>query len=158
MARGNPNPSPATRFQKGHVANPNGISKARAELEHKVKATKAELKDLFLKCLSMTSEQIDAFLDRPDATMFELVYGRLVRQAADGRDHFAVSFVTDRLFGHLRDNINVTENKTVVYKTTISPDGIISCNAIDVEADTEVAMKSLEAYGTADTDTTTGTT
>lgn len=146
MARGNPNPSPATRFQKGHVANPYGISKARAELEHKVKATKAELKDLFLKCLSMTKEQIDAFLDRPDATMFELVYGRLVRQAADGRDHFAVSFVTDRLFGHLRDNINLTENKTVIYKTSVSESGSISCNIIDVEQDRETAMKTIEAY------------
>lgn len=142
----NKNPNPSTRFKPGESGNPNGISSAKAQLAHKVKASKAELKELFLKCLEMTTEQMEEFLARPDATQFELIYGRIVQRAANPTDRFAVTLLTDRLFGRVQNEIEEKETQKIVYQTSISSDGAISCEKVDFDEDFKTALKSLESY------------
>lgn len=71
--KGNPNPSPATRFKPGTVANPKGKTSEQRQAEIKNAWLATELRTRFLERLRarmMTDAQIDAALDKLNLNSF----------------------------------------------------------------------------------------
>lgn len=147
MARigGNPNLKPPehAKFKPGQSGNKSGKSKLQLEVESKVRLGNNEIKLFLIKCLDMTKDELAKYLSRKETTMFEIVLGKLIIKAASGELQ-ALSYLLDRTYGKPKD-MQVAIG-TVVYQTSVSDNGAISCDAIDVEADTQTAFKTLETY------------
>ncbi len=99
-------PPVETRFKKGVSGNPGGrpaspIMKEFREITYK------QFVESLQKYGDMTREELQADLKRPDATMFELMFGHIVAQAAKG-DHYARNLLIDRLWGKITA-INISQ-------------------------------------------------
>lgn len=110
---GNPTAKPPREyhFKKGQSGNPSGRPKKYAQAVAMSMITYADYVELVLKCSQMSRPEIKTYLERPEATMFELIYGRQVLQAATG-DKAARQELTERLFGKVKEvhenlNLNV---------------------------------------------------
>lgn len=106
-------PPPEVRFQKGKSGNPSG----RPKLDPKVKAFKETTYKQFVEALqkygAMTREQIAEDLKRPDATMFELMFGHIVASAAKG-DQQARMLLIERLWGKVKEGLDLHVNRVEV--------------------------------------------
>jgi len=60
MPRGNPNPSPSTRFKKGSCPNPGGKSKEQVAIERRNAQKAMEIRE---KLLNAMADKIDQFSD-----------------------------------------------------------------------------------------------
>lgn len=109
-----PVPPAEHRWKKGQSGNPAGKAKRVVEAERQRLITYAEFIDLVTKFSTMPRDEIKAYLERPEATMFELIYGKMVVDAAKG-DRVAREMLTERLFGKVKEQIesfNVNVNST----------------------------------------------
>lgn len=92
-------------FPKGQSGNPGG--KPKKDLA--IKAFRETTYDQFIANLqkygSLSREQMAEELRRPDATMFELMFGNIVASAAKGDDR-ARQLLIDRLWGKVKENID----------------------------------------------------
>lgn len=117
MAKGNPNgPPPAVRFQKGKSGNPAG----RPPTDPKVKAFKEMTYEMFMAAMqsygNMNLEELKADMKDPAQTMFNLMFGNTMYQAAKG-DHLARTFLVERLWGKVKEaehdvNLNIRQIPT----------------------------------------------
>jgi hypothetical protein len=98
-------------FKKGQSGNPSGRAKKSIEVEQKRLITYEEFVDLVTRFSKMKRAEMKEYLERPEATMFELVYGKLIVQAANG-DKSARDMLTERLFGKVKDVVE-THNTNV---------------------------------------------
>lgn len=62
------------------------------------------------KYLAMTSDEIKDSLKRKEATMLELMVGGIIEDAAKNKDHFKANWITEQVFGKLKDQIELTTN------------------------------------------------
>lgn len=106
----NPNLSGLKPFQKGQSGNPAGRPKKALEVEKQRLISYAEFILLIQKFSEMPRDEIKAYLERKEATMFELIYGKMVIDAAKG-DKSARDMLTERLFGKVKEQIeNINHN------------------------------------------------
>lgn len=103
----NPNPNKSTQFKPGQSGNPSGRPKRAMEAEKLRQLQYADFIDLLNKVSAMTREQVAEWLREPARTMFELMFGTLVAQAAKG-DKVAMAMLTERLFGKVKDVAEIT--------------------------------------------------
>jgi hypothetical protein len=82
MAKGNPNPSPATRFKKGQSGNPSGKSAVQAEMERKASRIAA---GITLTGLSYVQEK----LETGELSVMDILNADILRfiQEAQNRAH-----------------------------------------------------------------------
>lgn len=97
-------------FQKGQSGNPGGRPKKYVEAEKQRLISYAEFVGLIQKFSEMDRDSITAYLSRKEATMFELIYGKMVVDAAKG-DKSARDMLTERLFGKVKEQVeNINHN------------------------------------------------
>lgn len=85
-------------WKPGQSGNPNGRPKKAVEADKIRYAKYAELLELLGKFCEMTSPELTTFIARKEATNFELIYGKLVTQAAGGDKTARLEF-SERLLG-----------------------------------------------------------
>lgn len=75
MPRGNPNPSPATRFKPGQTANPGGKTKEQKRIEIENAERAMRIRDRFLRSLEakLNDSDMDAVLEMMDAQALKLL-------------------------------------------------------------------------------------
>jgi hypothetical protein len=78
MAKGNPNPSPETRFKPGNVANPGGMSAAVRERNDRTADMASQFRE---KLISATMEKLAQGFDP-----FELLTPEVIRIVKDSED------------------------------------------------------------------------
>lgn len=106
MAHINNNTTGLKRFAKGTSGNPGGRPKKSFAAEKQRLISYHEFVFLIQKFVEMKRPEIKEYLERPEATMFELIYGRLVVEAAKG-DRTAREMLTERLFGRVKEQIEM---------------------------------------------------
>jgi len=96
------------KYVKGQSGNPSGRKK-EDPLIRKVKETtyKEFLEGLQLYG-TLSREEMQKELQRPDATMFELMFGQIVASAAKG-DKDARQVLLDRLWGKVKDKVEYSD-------------------------------------------------
>lgn len=117
MAR--PEPPVETRFKKGQSGNPTG----RKKEDPKIRAFKQTSYQEFIKALqkygAMTAAEIKEDLKRPDATMFEILFGGIVAAAAKGEPQ-ARQLLIDRLWGKVKDGVDLNINQVEVTPENVA--------------------------------------
>jgi hypothetical protein len=86
MPKGNPNPSPETRFKPGQSGNPGGKSAEHVAAERKAAEISALMR---LQLLSTMQEKVAKALELPEASLkdiLELVNGDVLRLFKDSED------------------------------------------------------------------------
>ena len=86
MAKGNPNPSPETRFQVGNKANPGGKTPELKKIEAEAGLMAAKIR---LLALSAMTEKLAKIKDNPDAKpedVLAIVTGDNLRLFKDSED------------------------------------------------------------------------
>lgn len=105
-------------YKAGQSGNPGG----RPKLDPAIKKFKETSYEDFVRALqkygSMTKVEINADLKRPEASMFDLMFGNLVLQAAKGNAQ-SRQLLIDRLWGKLKDsdvhiNIGKMDDKELI--------------------------------------------
>lgn len=100
----NPTGKGGRRFQPGQSGNPSG--KNGASVDPAIKAFKETTYKDFINKLqkygAFTRQEIANELQRPDATMFEIMFGQIVASAAKG-DKDARAVLLDRLWGKVKE-------------------------------------------------------
>lgn len=96
-----------TQFKKGQSGNPSG----RPKIDPLITAVKETSYKQFLEGLqkygALSLKDMDLELKRPDATMFELMFGNIVASAAKG-DKDARQVLLERLWGKVKDQVEYT--------------------------------------------------
>jgi len=112
-------PPVETRWKKGKSGNPSG----RPKEDPKIKAFKQTSYQEFVKALqkygTMTAAELKEDLKRPDATMFELLFGGIVSAAAKG-DSNARQLLIDRLWGKVKDGVDLNINQVEVTPENVA--------------------------------------
>lgn len=98
------------KFQKGQSGNPSGRPKTDPIIKKFKETTYKEFIETLQKYGTMTREEVNQDLKRPDATMFEVMFGNIVSQAAKG-DKDARSLLIDRLWGKVKESIDLNFNQ-----------------------------------------------
>ncbi len=87
-----------TRWEPGESGNPKG----RPKLSPEARAFRETTHQIFLDTLqlygNMTLEQLKAEMKKPERTMFELIFGKVIQQSALGDDK-ARTLLIERLWG-----------------------------------------------------------
>lgn len=95
MARGKP-------FPKGKSGNPGGRKALPAELRQFRETSLKDFLSNMQRYGGMTKTELKAELERPEATMFELISGNIVASAARG-DKDARQLLIERLWGKVKE-------------------------------------------------------
>ncbi len=109
------------RFKPGQSGNPSGRSARARSADILRKAKYVEFVEILVKLSDMQREKLKAWLQRPEATNLEVIYGTLVEQATQG-DKIARQEFSDRLFGKVKE--------------------------LEIESDDEVERKAIEQMST----------
>lgn len=106
-------------FKKGQSGNPKG----RPICDPMIKAFKQTSYEEFIKALqkygAMTASEVKAELSRPDATMFEIMFGSIVSRAAKG-DTNARQLLIDRLWGKVKDGVDLSVSHVEVTPSNVA--------------------------------------
>lgn len=97
----NPTGKGGKRFQKGKSGNPGGRPKNTAIQQFK-QTTYADFINSLQKYGTLSRTEMAIELQRPDATMFEIMFGQIVASAAKG-DKEARSVLLERLWGKVKE-------------------------------------------------------
>lgn len=98
------------RFKPGQSGNPRGAAAHDPLVKSFKKTSYQEFIIALQKYGTMTAQELRDDLARPEVTMFEKIFGKIVEQASEG-DYVARQLLIDRLWGKLKDsdvNINMT--------------------------------------------------
>jgi hypothetical protein len=89
-------------FPKGKSGNPGGVPKKDLVVRAFRETTFQQFIDNLQKYGSLSREEMARELQRPDATMFELMFGNIVASAAKGDDR-ARTLLIERLWGRVKE-------------------------------------------------------
>ena len=98
----NPTGKGGKRFQKGQSGNPGGGRKKDPLIEQFKETTYKDFLAGLQKYGKLSREEMQRELMRPDATMFEIMFGQIVASAAKG-DKDARQVLLDRLWGKIKE-------------------------------------------------------
>lgn len=101
MARGKP-------FVKGQSGNPSGRPKDDPLIKEVKETTYKQFLEGLQKYGALSREEMQAELQRKDATMFEIMFGQIVASAAKG-DKDARQVLLDRLWGKVKDKVEFSD-------------------------------------------------
>lgn len=132
MPKGNPNPSPETRFQPGNNANPGGKTPEMKRLEAEAAMMALKLRH---KTLSAMTEKVEKLANMPDASLDDIL------KLVDGD--------VLRLFKDSEDRAHGTPKQAVDHT---SSDGSMSPKPLDVSRMSDAALAELQAALDADPD------
>lgn len=113
-----------TPFKPGQSGNPKG----RPPLPRSLKVFRHTTYVEFLEKLqlygAMTREELAAELRRPDASNFELIFGKLIFSAAKG-DTSARKEILERLWGKVKDSLEISHREIDERLERVNQDKII---------------------------------
>lgn len=98
------NPNPKNKFKKGVSGNPGGRPKKNPVIEDFKKTSYEDFITQLQKYGSMSKDEMQYDITRKDATMFEIVFGRILIDAAKG-ERDARNCLLDRLWGKVKDRV-----------------------------------------------------
>lgn len=93
-------------FKKGQSGNPSGKPKTPPDVLEAKKTTNADFVRIASQFLGMTRQEVSQALNKPEASMLELLIGGIVAKAAKDHDYLRANFILDRTIGKVPDTIN----------------------------------------------------
>lgn len=111
----NPTGKGGRRFEKGVSGNPSGRPKREAAIRQLKETTYKQFLDGLQKYGTLSRAEMQAELMRPDATMFEIMFGQIVASAAKG-DKDARQVLLERLWGKVTEKVEVAKPEPVIIK------------------------------------------
>jgi hypothetical protein len=97
-----------TQFKKGVSGNPSGRKKANPIVSAIKETSYIQFLEGLQKYGALSRTELQAELQRPDATMFEIMFGQIVASAAKG-DKDARQVLLDRLWGKVKDKVEYSD-------------------------------------------------
>jgi hypothetical protein len=120
-------------FPPGKSGNPNGRPALPPDVRDAQKLTNDEYMRISTNFMAMTRTEIQEALQRPDATMLELMVGGIVAKAAKDHDYLRATFLLDRVIGKVKEQIETTHKYSHLSVT-------------ELESMTESALEFLRAH------------
>jgi len=114
--RGNPNIK-NHGFKPGQSGNPGGKEKMPEELQKANKLSAKRFIEYVNKYINMNKESLNKDLNRPEATMLELLVGGMIARAVKEQDPARANFILDRTIGKVIEKMEI--DVAVVPKPTI---------------------------------------
>jgi hypothetical protein len=93
----NPNPNPPTQFKPGESGNVSGRPAIPEDIKEARKLNKIEMERVLNHFISMTGQELKAYMGRPETTALELMVGKVVAIAIQKGDEKRLGFILDRL-------------------------------------------------------------
>lgn len=101
-------------FLPGQSGNPNGRPKIPEDIKKALKLNAFELTRVLNRYLYMNLSELQTDLRRPEATMLELMGGRMVAKAAKDSDTIRATFILDRTIGKVVNHIEIAIPKPTI--------------------------------------------
>lgn len=108
----NPKGIGGKRFVKGQSGNPGGGKKLDPFVKEFKETSYKDFINQLQKYGKLTRLEMQADLQRPEATMFEIMFGQIVASAAKG-DKDARQVLLERLWGKVKDSIEFKDMNEV---------------------------------------------
>ena len=121
MARGNKNPSPATRFKKGVSGNPAGYPTVPKEIRDLKKLSVEEVEQLVSTLLYATNKECAEILTNPESTQMRRIVASILLRTEETGSTAQFDQLLNRVIGKVPDKIKhsgISPTMTVIY-----PDG-----------------------------------
>jgi hypothetical protein len=96
------NPNPKNKFKKGVSGNPGGRKKINPLISEFKKTSYEDFITQLQKYGSLSKDEMQQDIARKDATMFEIIFGRIIIDAAKGEKD-ARNCLLERLWGKAKD-------------------------------------------------------
>lgn len=100
------------KFQKGQSGNPGGKPKVDPSITQFKATTYKDFIENLQKYGGLSPAEMKADLARPNATMFELIFGKIISGAAQG-DRDARNVLLDRLWGKVKQEVRLEEGNPI---------------------------------------------
>lgn len=110
-------------FKKGQSGNPGGRTALPPEIRSFREMSYKDFLSNLQKFGTMTREQLVSEMQRPDATNFELLFGKIVQSAVEG-ERDARALLLDRLWGKAKEAPDAPEGEFDEMLDKISRDKI----------------------------------
>ncbi len=128
--------TPTKKWAKGVSGNPGGRPKVSKELAHVPLFREVDAKHIFSKYLKMEHEKlIDARKD-DSLSGFEMIVVSAILNSVRQGDYSKVAPIIERLFGKVKENVDISVNDRPMEKVTAEDiSKILSAPVIDVTPD-----------------------
>lgn len=100
-------------FKPGQVANPTGMTK---ELAHERKLTREGLTAILNKVRTMTHEQMQEHLGKPETPAFDMMIIKVYMRIIEDGEMKDLNLLLDRLVGKVKDEIDVNVKPTIIKR------------------------------------------
>ncbi len=116
----NPTGKGGKKFQKGQSGNPGGKQKADPVIQQFKQTSYKDFINQLQKYGTLSRTEMAVELQRPDATMFEIMFGQIVASAAKG-DKDARQVLLERLWGKVKEIHEVNGDDVMREKLRTMP-------------------------------------
>lgn len=110
-------------FVKGVSGNPKGRPPLPGDLKEIKKMSPALVSAVISKFSSMPENDLAHYLKSPGTPMFELTIGSIYAKALREGDYMRLNFLLERCVGKVKEQIDVSLQPKLIFKTTHSDDG-----------------------------------
>lgn len=126
-------------FKKGQSGNPNGRPKLPEELRLIKKMTPSFVRNVISKVSRMNQEQIAEVIHEPDTSILEATIMKIYLKAMTEGDYLRLNFLLDRSIGKVKEELDVSLQPVVTYKTSMTDDGRMFQQIIEEDKQLEQA-------------------
>lgn len=102
-------------FKPGNPGGP-GRPPLPPEVKEARKLTRNELEKAMSDMILMTPEQLQKVMKDPESIMLHHIIASIIKHGISKGDHARVNWLTEQLFGKLKDNINVDGGLKVIVE------------------------------------------
>ena len=106
------NPKTLKPFKPGQSGNPNGRPKNPPELKEVQQMTKGQYQLLMHRLMSLKPEELSGF----KGTLLEMALASIIQHAIKTGDQSRLTYFTDRLFGKVKDEVEIRTFRKVLRK------------------------------------------
>lgn len=108
----NPTGKGGVKFQKGVSGNPSGKPRQDPTIRAFKETTYKDFITHLQRYGSFSAAEMKADLERPDATMFELIFGKIIAQAAAGEKD-GRQVLLERLWGKVKEEVRLEQSNPI---------------------------------------------
>lgn len=120
-------------YKKGQSGNPGGVPKAAGRIKAFRELTYQQFIDSLQRFGNFSPAEIEKELKRPDITMFEMMFARIVKEAAEGKEA-SRELLINRLWGKVKEEIDFNVRLKAMSEAELIEAGKAAIRVLEGEA------------------------